>query len=603
VTYNVLPTTYNQFDTMILEPGFNSQNSAGSPESNKQYVKYPYYVSGSQGNTYGIPFMDSQVSNVFNTAALRGFFYADLTQDPPIWSALTSSDIAINTNYIIDMTTLTGGTGTTYGVIYDTCNESICRLPQPGDIVTIYFNGVGAGNCSCEIVPTPTPTPSATPSVPCYNCDPCVTPQPTPTPSGTPCLPTPPRVICTPPQPTQCVMSMTNCYPILTYRIISFCNNTIELDRPLPNFDYFLNGCYGRIMIYPSGMTQLYDSTTPRPHWNDDVINFESVCDVDQKDVRIWNMNIPWSENPAGLISSTYIDYTGFGSIEYLGSKEYYGYASDSGQTDSSNVFFYNSFDERQTVLPKDQKAIAIVHYTNYTIDFFYGEKFAMQPHDDTNPVDNTGEGYDVYFGREDFNNKMGEMIQTENEARRIAGLGPMNQAEQNEFATEASGKLIEMRKDATDTYQPVITDDQLNRAKEAIEVAASLQLGLKSVEDETRIPYRGAGGNGGNGGNTNNNKKYDSKTMDEIRSIVASPDWSRLQSYSVGGKYTFKSGPNQTINVYQKNARGEDELVTNTTFYNAGQFFKGFSNPDEWKKYVDYSQSKGKGSKGKFNG
>jgi len=82
VTYNTLPDTYNQFDTMILEPGFNSQNSAGVPESNKQYVKYPYYVSGSQGNTYGIPFMDSKISDVFNTAALRGFFYADLTQDP-----------------------------------------------------------------------------------------------------------------------------------------------------------------------------------------------------------------------------------------------------------------------------------------------------------------------------------------------------------------------------------------------------------------------------------------------------------------------------------------------------------------------------------------
>lgn len=210
--------------------------------------------------------------------------------------------------------------------------------------------------------------------------------------------------------------------------------------------------------------------------------------------------------------------------------------------------------------------------------------------------VDNTGEGYDVYFGREDFNNKMGQMIQTENEARRIAGLGPMNQAEQNEFATEASGKLIEMRKDATDTYQPVITDDQLNRAKEAIEVAASLQLGFKSLEDETRIPYRGTSNNN----NTNNNTKYDSKTMDEIRSIVASPDWSKLQQYSTGGKYIFKPGGNNTINVFEKDVNGREKLVVNTTFYNAGQYFKGFSNPDEWKKYVDYSQSKS--PKKKFN-
>lgn len=206
--------------------------------------------------------------------------------------------------------------------------------------------------------------------------------------------------------------------------------------------------------------------------------------------------------------------------------------------------------------------------------------------------VDNTGEGYDVYFGREDFNNKMGQMIQTENEARRIAGLGPMNQEEQNEFAQEASGKLIEMRKDATDTYQPVITDDQLARAKEAIEVSASLQLGMRSTQDEISTSSRGGGGGGG-GNTTNNTKKYDSKTVDEIRRNIASGNWSALQGYSVGGKYIFKPGKNNTINVYEKDSRGEEKLVTNVNFSNAGQFFKGFSNPDEWKKYVETSRNK----------
>jgi hypothetical protein len=133
-------------------------------------------------------------------------------------------------------------------------------------------------------------------------------------------------------------------------------------------------------------MTSLYDSITPSRHWNDDVINFESVCYTDAFDVKIWNMNIPWSETPAGIIENTHKTYGDFGSINYLGTKEYLGYSSSSGQTDSSLVFYYNSFDERVRLEPKDQKAIAIIHYTNQTVDLFYGEKFALQPFDVTNP-------------------------------------------------------------------------------------------------------------------------------------------------------------------------------------------------------------------------
>lgn len=103
-------------------------------------------------------------------------------------------------------------------------------------------------------------------------------------------------------------------------------------------------------------MTEIYDSITPSRHWNDSVINFESVCYTDQFDVNIWNMNIPWSENPVGLDSSISNDYTKFGSVNYLGSKEYLGYASSSGQTDTSSVFYFNSFNEIVEVLPKEAK-------------------------------------------------------------------------------------------------------------------------------------------------------------------------------------------------------------------------------------------------------
>jgi hypothetical protein len=65
VSYGLAPSIYNQFNTNILEPNFNSQNTSGVPNSNKQNVKYPYFVDGITGNTYGIPYMDSIVSPVF----------------------------------------------------------------------------------------------------------------------------------------------------------------------------------------------------------------------------------------------------------------------------------------------------------------------------------------------------------------------------------------------------------------------------------------------------------------------------------------------------------------------------------------------------------
>ena len=139
-------------------------------------------------------------------------------------------------------------------------------------------------------------------------------------------------------------------------------------------------------------MTVLYDFKTPAPFWQTDTLNFESPCDVSNREnTLIWNMNIPWSENPAGLFDTTNEGYTGFGSVTYLGTKEYLGYQEPSGQTDTSEVYYYNSFDEKVVVTPKEQKAIAIIHYTNQDIDNVYGEKFSTTPFDPQNPTDSIG--------------------------------------------------------------------------------------------------------------------------------------------------------------------------------------------------------------------
>ena len=72
VCYNCASGT-NIKNSMVLAPDFNAQNNTGSPESNKGYVKYPYYADTNQRNTYGIPFMGTVIAPVFNRAPLRGF--------------------------------------------------------------------------------------------------------------------------------------------------------------------------------------------------------------------------------------------------------------------------------------------------------------------------------------------------------------------------------------------------------------------------------------------------------------------------------------------------------------------------------------------------
>jgi hypothetical protein len=332
VSYTAVPN-YNQTNNSILMPAFNAQNDTGSPQSNKQNIKYPYYVQGSQGNTYGIPFMDNQIQQVYNSAGPKGFFTTGATLIE------TSSGYTVTPNYWVDMSTLTGQTSVEIEFDDNVCNQTTTGTPNIGDLVTMVFDGQG-----------------------------------------------------------QCGNFGTN--QILTYRIQNMnpvtgttgSTFTITLDRALPTYYGIPNPSYARLYVYPSGMTQLYDFITPAPFWQTDTLNFESPCDVSNREnTLIWNMNIPWSENPAGVFPSVDEDYTNYGSVTYIGTKEYLGYQQSSGQTDTSEVFYYNSFDEKVVVRPNDQKVISIIHYTNQDIDNVYGEKFSTQPFDPQNPTDSIG--------------------------------------------------------------------------------------------------------------------------------------------------------------------------------------------------------------------
>jgi hypothetical protein len=324
VNYTAL-SNYDNSDYMVLEPPYNAQNNVGIPQSTRTDIKYPFYLQGFAGITYGIPFMASADDSVYNTAEPNGFFVTATTASTCFMPYHTSA-YTYNSEYVVNLSgsSFNGGS-TILTMVSDPCVDSASGTTiSAGTFVTIYMSG--GSSCGC----------------------------------------------------------IDSCHPILTYNVIEVNGLNITLDRFLPNLNAVGYTGNARLFFYPSGMTG-YDLPTPMDYWNDSVINYESVCTPEDGLVKIWNMNIPWSVNPAGL-TTPYRQFNDFGSKDYISSKEYFGYMSSSGQSGTSNVYYYNSFNEEIIVTPEEQKAVAICHYTNNTIINFYGEKFACEAYDSTTP-------------------------------------------------------------------------------------------------------------------------------------------------------------------------------------------------------------------------
>lgn len=332
VCYNCV-SNMDMVDYNVLMPQYNAQNLSPVPQKNRMHVKYPLFIDSTSGSTFGIPFDNSYIDNVYNSAAPRGFFTGS-TGSSISFSAFTSSAYTINPNFVVDNSTISSGNVLTLSAT--SINPSVSGTVTPGMFLTLFG--------------------------------------------------------------TDSLQPLSAATPMFTYLVVSVSGDSstastinIEVDRQLPNFSSLGLSGNSSTMLYPSGMTVMYDTFTPQPFWATDVFNFETNCDVSQRNVYIWNMNIPWTESPAGLFSTTYQDFNQFKSTGYTNTKEYLGYNSETGQLDTDSVYYYNSFLEKITVTPSEQKAIAIIHYTNQSIDNFYGEKFAMEDYDPTNPG-NTGQ-------------------------------------------------------------------------------------------------------------------------------------------------------------------------------------------------------------------
>jgi hypothetical protein len=328
-------TTANLYNLNVLEPAYTAHNLAGVPQSTKNEVKYPYFLDTNNTITYGIPLASPVIDSVFNVANPLGFFTADTTNN--CLKPIKTSGISYNTRYKT-LTSQFDGTNVIQ-VAQNGCVNPTTGVVSANTLMFAYLNSNGVNeNCGCE----------------------------------------------------------TNCAPILTYRIVNnTANQTFTLDRPTPYFNNnFYSSAYNHLFFYRFSASS-YDVSTPFNYYqtlNQDVINYESICTPYDGYSKIWNMNIPWSENPAGVNAAggptTYPNYTSYKSANYLSTKEYFGYQSSHGQyfmlpdgtTASTDTWYYNSSGEKIYVEPEEQKVISIIHYSNNSIINYYGEKFATEP-------------------------------------------------------------------------------------------------------------------------------------------------------------------------------------------------------------------------------
>ena len=396
VSYSAI-TNWDNTNNNVLEASFNSQNDTGSPQSNRQNVKYPFYVLGNKGNTFGLPILDPAIYPAYNPTESRGFFNgvsgnwypkvdSPCNYTPP--APPKCPDYYVKTSdYVIDTCLLCGNNF--IDLIYMPCNAVTTTTTSP-IITTTTTTDIG-----CTTL--------------CQN-------------SGLTCNIEVGDILMIYFDQTDSCGAITQQFPILTYKVQGIDGLKIQLDRPTPYFagstciplttttttgqivttttTQYGDCCtYARVLIYPSGMVPYYDSLTPLQYLTPQNVGFGNYYVPGIITPPIWNMNIPWSENPAGLIPAISESYEYFGSQTYIGSKEYFGYQTISGQTfnvDSQNMnettdtYFYNSFGDVVYVEPNEQKCISIVHYTNNALENIYGEKFAVEPFN-PNSLDNTG--------------------------------------------------------------------------------------------------------------------------------------------------------------------------------------------------------------------
>lgn len=148
----------------------------------------------------------------------------------------------------------------------------------------------------------------------------------------------------------------------LVYKVIgvtgatSGTTQTIELDRATPN----LTALSGNANVVCNKCELEFDTLTD--------INNTCIPPLPNPEDQHnpWTLDIVWSKKPIGIAetSTNTRALSGYTGSRFIGIKELLGYNTTSGQTTNTGITYTNSYGEVKIVKPEEQKALAIIHYS-----------------------------------------------------------------------------------------------------------------------------------------------------------------------------------------------------------------------------------------------
>lgn len=299
----------------------NPQQNVLAPFDKDSQVKYPYKLDSSDSTTtYGVPIMDSITETIRNGMGPAGFITEHKEYDSVECSGTTIECTSIRLP-------LSGFTGTntitfTETINYGSCtgvtqtDEDILNIHRFNDVefITIAFGNefvnedqVVTGN-SMSLIYRITGITTVTGSTTTPNCDVIITGQ-----------------------------------------------TTLSLDRNTPDLSS-LNG-YAQIIRNECKIENpISGETSPACVSN-------QIDPSEQHDP--WTLNVVWQEKPIGSdVSGDDESISGYTSSKHISTMEYLGYGISDGQVTNTGTTYFNSYSEEITVLPEEQKCIAVIHYS-----------------------------------------------------------------------------------------------------------------------------------------------------------------------------------------------------------------------------------------------
>ena len=134
----------------------------------------------------------------------------------------------------------------------------------------------------------------------------------------------------------------------LWYKAIAVGGSSVTVDRPVPNFG---GSGTGHVYVFPGGdsIKGYYGPDSPGDYWDPSMLAFNAAQNATYTDVPVWNLSIIYDNSVIGatsdLLHGSYPTKSMEGLRSYL-------------DTNPSN------------------QPIGLIHYTNYTVENYYGEGF-----------------------------------------------------------------------------------------------------------------------------------------------------------------------------------------------------------------------------------